>query len=115
VIGILLAKDLLLYALENKQQTVADLMRPVSVVPESKRLNVLLTEFRTKRNHMAIVVDEYGMTAGLVTIEDVLEPYLLQQGFIMRTPRGRVVTAKAYLHFGLKAPPKEPVHDEVYQ
>jgi len=49
------------------------------------------------------------------TIEDVLEPYLLQQGFIMRTPRGRVVTAKAYLHFGLKAPPKEPVHDEVYQ
>ncbi len=73
VIGILLAKDLLLYALKNKQQTVADLMRPVSVVPESKRLNVLLTEFRTKRNHMAIVVDEYGMTAGLVTIEDVLE------------------------------------------
>jgi Holliday junction resolvasome, helicase subunit len=45
------------------------------------------------------------------TIEDVLEPYLLQQGFIMRTPRGRVVTAKAYLHFGLKA----PVHDEVFQ
>lgn len=49
------------------------------------------------------------------TIEDVLEPYLLQQGFIMRTPRGRVVTAKAYLHFGLKAPPKESVHDEVFQ
>ncbi len=49
------------------------------------------------------------------TIEDVLEPYLLQQGFIMRTPRGRVVTAKAYLHFGLKAPPKESAHDEVYQ
>jgi len=71
--GVLLAKDLLAYALENKNMTVADVMRPVSVVPESKRLNVLLKEFRTERNHMAIVVDEYGMTAGLVTIEDVLE------------------------------------------
>jgi len=48
------------------------------------------------------------------TIEDVLEPYLLQQGFLMRTARGRVVTAKAYLHFGLKAPPKEPVNDDVF-
>ncbi len=73
VIGILLAKDLLAYTLGNKKQTVADLMRPVSAVPESKRLNVLLKEFRTERNHMAIVIDEYGMTAGLVTIEDVLE------------------------------------------
>ncbi len=73
VVGVLLAKDLLAYALENKKQTVVDLMRPVSVVPESKRLNVLLKEFRTERNHMAIVIDEYGMTAGLVTIEDVLE------------------------------------------
>lgn len=73
VVGILLAKDLLAHNLENKTQTVANLMRPVSVVPESKRLNVLLKEFRTERNHMAIVVDEYGMTAGLVTIEDVLE------------------------------------------
>jgi magnesium and cobalt transporter len=73
VVGILLAKDLLAHALENKNQKVSDLMRPVGVVPESKRLNVLLKEFRTERNHMAIVVDEYGMTAGLVTIEDVLE------------------------------------------
>lgn len=73
VVGILLAKDLLAYATTNTKQTVADLMRPVSVVPESKRLSVLLKEFRTGRNHMAIVVDEYGMTAGLVTIEDVLE------------------------------------------
>ena len=48
------------------------------------------------------------------TIEDVLEPYLLQQGFLMRTARGRVVTAKAYLHFGLKAPPKDPVNDDVF-
>ena len=73
VIGILLAKDLLAHALNNKQLKVADIMRPASVVPESKRLNVLLKEFRTERNHMAIVVDEYGSAAGLVTIEDILE------------------------------------------
>nr|WP_305906787.1 transporter associated domain-containing protein [Methylomarinum sp. Ch1-1]MDP4519493.1 transporter associated domain-containing protein [Methylomarinum sp. Ch1-1] len=73
VVGILMAKDLLAYALQNKSLKVEDIMRPVSVVPESKRLNVLLKEFRTERNHMAIVVDEYGMAAGLVTIEDVLE------------------------------------------
>ena len=73
VVGILLAKDLLAYALDNSDIAVKDVMRSVSVVPESKRLNVLLKEFRTERNHMAIVVDEYGMTAGLVTIEDVLE------------------------------------------
>lgn len=74
VVGVLLAKDLLAYAVENKKKfTVKALMRPVSVVPESKRLNVLLNEFRTDRDHMAIVVDEYGQAAGLVTIEDVLE------------------------------------------
>jgi magnesium and cobalt transporter len=73
VVGVLLAKDLLGHVLENKKQTVEQIMRPVSVVPESKRLNVLLKEFRTERNHLAIVVDEYGMAAGLVTIEDVLE------------------------------------------
>ena len=49
------------------------------------------------------------------TIEDVLEPYLLQQGFIMRTPRGRVVTQKAYLHFGLKVPKTNPVTDDIFQ
>ena len=73
VVGVLLAKDLLGHILENKNLTVEQIMRPVSVVPESKRLNVLLKEFRTERNHLAIVVDEYGMAAGLVTIEDVLE------------------------------------------
>lgn len=73
VMGILLAKDLLTHALDNKQMAVADIMRPVSIVPESKRLNILLKEFRSNRSHMAIVVDEYGATAGLVTIEDVLE------------------------------------------
>ena len=73
VVGVLLVKDLLAHALQNKTLKVEDVMRPMSVVPESKRLNVLLKEFRTERNHMAIVVDEYGNAAGLVTIEDVLE------------------------------------------
>ncbi len=73
VVGILLVKDLLTHVIDHKGFKVEEIMRPVSVVPESKRLNVLLKEFRTKRNHMVIVVDEYGATAGLVTIEDVLE------------------------------------------
>ncbi|MCK5924482.1 MAG: CBS domain-containing protein, partial [Methylococcales bacterium] len=71
VIGILIAKDLLAHILEDKAITVEDIMRPANIVPESKRLNVLLREFRTERNHMAIVVDEYGRIAGLLTIEDV--------------------------------------------
>jgi magnesium and cobalt transporter len=73
VVGILLAKDLLAKVLENKTLQVWEIMRCVSVVPESKRLNVLLKELRTQGNHMAIVVDEYGQAAGLVTIEDILE------------------------------------------
>ncbi|WP_374088621.1 HlyC/CorC family transporter [Methylomicrobium lacus] len=73
VVGILLVKDLFAHSLANKQLKVEQIMRPVILVPESKRLNVLLKELRTKGNHMAIVVDEYGQAAGLVTIEDVLE------------------------------------------
>ncbi|WP_438984358.1 HlyC/CorC family transporter [Aequoribacter sp.] len=75
VLGILLAKDLLPRLLKSDTEpfAVAELMRPCFVVPESKRLNVLLREFRQNRNHMAIVIDEYGGVAGLVTIEDVLE------------------------------------------
>lgn len=75
VVGILLAKDLLtLLPQENHQPFDSrDLSRPPVFVPESKRLNVLLRDFRTSRNHMAIVVDEYGRTAGLVSIEDVIE------------------------------------------
>jgi magnesium and cobalt transporter len=74
VIGILLAKDLLAYCGDSgKRFYVRDLLRAAVFVPESKRLNVLLNEFRANRNHMAIVVDEYGDAAGLVTIEDVLE------------------------------------------
>ncbi len=72
VIGILLAKDLLRY-FSGREVNVRDMLRPAVFIPESKRLNVLLREFRVSRNHMAIVVDEYGGVAGLVTIEDVLE------------------------------------------
>jgi len=75
VLGILLAKDLLRYygSDEAKDLTIKQLLRNVAVIPESKRLNSLLKEFRASHNHMAIVVDEYGGVAGLVTIEDVLE------------------------------------------
>jgi len=73
VIGILLAKDLLRYYAGAENFSVRDILRPATFVPESMRLNVLLKEFRTNRNHMAMVVDEYGGVAGLLTIEDVLE------------------------------------------
>ena len=75
VVGILLAKDLLAYSIktETRPFDIRELLRSSVVVPESKRLNVLLNEFRASRNHMAIVVDEYGTASGLVTIEDVLE------------------------------------------
>jgi magnesium and cobalt transporter len=75
VLGILLAKDLLPLLLNGELQRfrLKDILRPVIVIPESKRLTSLLNEFRTNRNHMAVVVDEYGGISGLVTIEDVLE------------------------------------------
>ena len=75
VLGILLAKDLLRYFGKDaaSEVTIRKLLRPASVIPESKRLKALLKEFRASHNHMAIVVDEYGGVAGLLTIEDVLE------------------------------------------
>lgn len=75
VVGILLAKDLLRQpeAENNDTRPWATLLRPAVFIPESKRLNVLLQEFRDSRNHMAIVVNEYGSVVGLITIEDVLE------------------------------------------
>ena len=72
VVGILLAKDLLRYYAEDEFD-LRDMLRPAVFIPESKRLNVLLRDFRANRNHIAIVVDEYGGVAGLITIEDVLE------------------------------------------
>ena len=74
VLGILLAKDLLRGVVaDNGPASIHSLLRPAVLIPESKRLNVLLREFRQSRNHMAIVIDEHGGVAGLVTIEDVLE------------------------------------------
>jgi magnesium and cobalt transporter len=75
VLGVLLAKDLLRYFGRKAGQDVPvrKLLRPAAVIPESKRLNALLNEFRASHNHMAIVVDEYGGVSGLLTIEDVLE------------------------------------------
>ncbi|VAW85300.1 Magnesium and cobalt efflux protein CorC [hydrothermal vent metagenome] len=72
--GILLAKDLLVYMSGNQDDfNIRDILRPAVFIPESKRLNVLLKEFRANRNHMAIVVDEYSGVSGVITIEDVLE------------------------------------------
>ena len=75
VVGILLAKDVLRFFVESpgEQPDIASFVRPATFIPESKRLDTLLQEFRSSRNHMAIVVDEYGGTSGLLTIEDVLE------------------------------------------
>jgi len=74
VVGILLAKDLLHLSLDQSQQfEINEYIRPASFIPESKRLNVLLKDFRLNRSHMAMIVDEYGGVSGLITIEDVLE------------------------------------------
>lgn len=74
IIGVLLAKDLLKLALHPTEEVdLCKLVRPANIIPESKRLSVLLREFREQRYHMALVVDEYGSVAGLITIEDILE------------------------------------------
>ncbi len=75
IVGILLAKDVLaaVVAADKFEFDIREILRPAVFIPESKRLNVLLREFRSRRNHMAIVVDEYGGVAGIVTIENVLE------------------------------------------
>lgn len=75
VVGLILAKDLLPYFIGERRHefNVRDVLRPAVFVPDSKRLNILLKDFRSNRNHMAIVVDEFGSAAGLVTVEDVVE------------------------------------------
>lgn len=74
IIGVLLAKDLLEYAFSQERKfDIQNVIRPIVFIPESKRLNILLEEFQLNRNHMAIVLDEYGSVSGLLTIEDVLE------------------------------------------
>ena len=101
--GILLAKDLLHVALTGKENfRMAKALRPANIIPESKRLNVLLREFREQRYHMAVVVDEYGSVAGLVTIEDVLEEIVgdiedetdeTERGMIEKTGHGHYLVA----------------------
>ncbi len=107
VVGILLAKDLLAYCGGNHQRRfdIRDVLRAAVFVPESKRLNVLLNEFRASRNHMAMVVDEYGAVAGLVTIEDVLEQIVgeiedehdFDEGTAILQRGDREYTAKAHI------------------
>ncbi len=98
VIGILLAKDLLRYY-AGEEFNVREMLRPAVFIPEAKRLNVLLKDFRSNRNHIAIVVDEYGGVSGMVTIEDVLEQIVGEiedefdadetEAHIIRDPSGR--------------------------
>ena len=109
--GILFAKDLLTYFARNggDRFDLADAMRPAVFVPESKRLDVLLREFRASRNHMAIVVDEYGGVSGLVTIEDVLEQIVGEIDDEHDTGDERLIHAHANGEFTVKA--RTPVED----
>jgi magnesium and cobalt transporter len=107
---VLLAKDLLRYFVEGGQEDfdIKECLRPAVFIPESKRLNVLLKEFRANHNHMAFVVDEYGGVAGLVTIEDVLEQivgdigdeYDIDDDLDIRKEGERQFTVKAQTRIG---------------
>ena len=104
VVGTLLAKDILQYFSNPDSFRMRDILRSAVYVPESKRLDVLLKEFRASRNHMAIVIDEYGAAAGLVTIEDVLEQivgeiedeYDFDEGAFIMQRDDRTYTVKAH-------------------
>jgi magnesium and cobalt transporter len=110
IVGVLLAKDLLRYFTEGGQEDfdIKECLRPAVFIPESKRLNVLLKEFRANHNHMAFVVDEYGGVAGLVTIEDVLEQivgdigdeYDVDEDLDIRKEGSRQFTVKAQTRIG---------------
>jgi magnesium and cobalt transporter len=110
IVGVLLAKDLLRYFAEGGQDDfdIKECLRPAVFIPESKRLNVLLKEFRGNHNHMAFVVDEYGGVAGLVTIEDVLEQivgdigdeYDIDDDLDIRKEGERQFTVKAQTRIG---------------
>ena len=110
IVGVLLAKDLLRYFNEGGQEDfdIKECLRPAVFIPESKRLNVLLKEFRANHNHMAFVVDEYGGVAGLVTIEDVLEQivgdigdeYDIDDDLDIRKEAARQFTVKAQTRIG---------------
>ena len=100
VIGILLAKDLLRYYAGEEEFNVREMLRPAVFIPESKPLNVLLQEFRKNRNHIAIVVDEYGGVAGLVTIEDVLEQIVgdIEDEYDFDESKDNIIEEKAGQH-----------------
>ena len=104
IIGILLAKDLLNYYQDPEEFDLRDTLRPAVFIPESKRLNVLLKDFRSNRNHIAIVVDEYGGVAGLVTIEDVLEQIVgdIEDEFDFDETEANIVRDR-HGHFRVKA------------
>ena len=105
VLGILLAKDLLRFFIEGKQEefNLDDVLRTAVVVPESKRVNTLLNEFKDGRNHMAIVVDEYSSVSGLVTIEDVLEQIVGEITDEHDIEEDRYIFEHSKGHFGVKA------------
>ena len=111
VVGILFAKDLLAHFARNGNGRFAleDAMRPAVWIPEAKRLDVLLREFKANRNHMAIVVDEYGGVSGLVTIEDVLEQIVGEIDDEHDTGDERLINAHANGEFTVKA--RTPVED----
>ncbi len=103
VIGILLAKDLLRHYVDGEFNT-REMLRPAVFIPKSKRLNVLLKDFRSNRNHIAIVVDEYGGVAGLVSIEDVLEQIVgeIEDEYDFDETEDNII-ADAHGHFRVKA------------
>ncbi len=105
VLGILLAKDLLRFFIDGKQEefSLDDVLRPAVVVPESKRVNTLLSEFKDGRNHMAVVVDEYSSVSGLVTIEDVLEQIVGEITDEHDVEESRYIFEHSKGHFGIKA------------
>jgi magnesium and cobalt transporter len=105
VTGIVLAKDLLRHFAEDRdgEFTVREYLRPAIFVPESKRLNVLLKDFRANRNHMAIVVDEYGGVAGLVTIEDLLEQIVGEIGDEHDVDEGEAIQQLADNRYAVRA------------
>jgi len=105
VLGILLAKDLLRFFIDGKQEefNLDDVLRPAVIVPESKKVNTLLSEFKDGRNHMAIVVDEYSSISGLVTIEDVLEQIVGEITDEHDVEEGRYIFEHSKGHFGIKA------------
>lgn len=98
VLGVLLAKDLL-RVFAGEAFNLREMLRPAVFVPESKRLNVLLRDFRVSRNHMAIVVDEYGGTAGVVTIEDLLEEIVgdIQDEYDSEAPMAQQIGEREYI------------------